>query len=323
MLRFWNVMIAILVVIIVVGAVGFLVFRDADIPRADIMQQYSNEHSQFIELSEGIVAHIRDEGLRDGPTLFLIHGSNASLHTWESWVSELGGDFRLVSIDLPGHGLTGRVAGDSYSTVAMADFVLRVADALQIDHFALAGNSMGGEVSLRIALTAPSRVLALVLISSAGMVQDDVESVPLVFRLTASPWGRIILRHMSPRGLFRNALRDIVATPDRFVTEAMIDRYRDLTLMAGTREANIKRYRDYAAGLRQPIEAHLDRLALPVLILWGAHDSLILPRYGERMRDAIEGSELIVYADAGHLAMEEIPIVSAAAARAFLRPHMR
>ena len=125
-------LIALAFAVIVISVVQF------DVPREELVGQYAGGASQFVTLPSGASAHMRDEGNPDGPVLVLIHGSNASLHTWEPWVAELGDSYRIVSMDLPGHGLTGRVPGDDYTREGMADFVGELMDVLNVDRFAIA-----------------------------------------------------------------------------------------------------------------------------------------------------------------------------------------
>jgi pimeloyl-ACP methyl ester carboxylesterase len=99
----------------------------------------------------------------------LLHGSNASLHTWEPWVALLGDEYRIVSVDLPGHRLTGRVPDDDDSMAAFVATVAAVADHLGIDRFALGGNSMGGGVTWQFALAHPERVSAMILVDAVGL----------------------------------------------------------------------------------------------------------------------------------------------------------
>ncbi|MDP1625567.1 MAG: alpha/beta fold hydrolase [Parvibaculum sp.] len=169
-------------VVIVISVMRF------DVPREELIGKYAGGASQFVTLPSGASAHFRDEGNRDGPALVLVHGSNASLHTWEPWVAELGGTYRIISMDLPGHGLTGRVPGDDYSREGMAAFVHELADALGVTRFAIGGNSMGGGVSALYAMEHPERVSALILVDSAGVpvVRDDTDP-PLAFRLARMP----------------------------------------------------------------------------------------------------------------------------------------
>ncbi|MFY7761311.1 alpha/beta fold hydrolase, partial [Aquidulcibacter sp.] len=76
-----------------------------DLPRAVAEARYTSPTSQFINISDGVRLHVRNEGKRDAPVLILAHGSNASLHTWEPWVGQLKDNWRVISFDFPAHGL--------------------------------------------------------------------------------------------------------------------------------------------------------------------------------------------------------------------------
>ncbi len=80
-----------------------------DIPAKELRAKYANAESEFVDLGDGLTVHLRDEGPKDAPTLILLHGSNASLHTWQQWVDRLGKDYRIIRYDQPGHGLTARI----------------------------------------------------------------------------------------------------------------------------------------------------------------------------------------------------------------------
>ena len=159
-----------LLVVVVVGA--GLAFVEFDLSFDELKDTYVSPSSQFIDLPDGSRAHVRDEGNRNGYPLILVHGSTASLHTWEPWVKELGNTYRIVSMDLPGHGLTGATPSGDYSRDAMVEFVRDVMDALGIDRAALAGNSMGGGVVAAFAEDYPTRVSHLILISSAQSISS-------------------------------------------------------------------------------------------------------------------------------------------------------
>src|SRR3546814_17981420 len=100
-----GLLIVLAVVVIAVSVVRF------DKTKDELAAKYAGAPSQFITLANGAVAHVRDQGNREGPALVLIHGSNASLHTWEHWAALLGAKYRIVTMDMPGHGLPGAVPG--------------------------------------------------------------------------------------------------------------------------------------------------------------------------------------------------------------------
>src|SRR6476646_3151420 len=137
-----------------------------DIPRAILETKYGGSPSQFLTLPGGTRAHVRDRGPRDAPALVLIHGSNASLYTWEPWVKRLTDRFRVVTLDLPGHGLTGAVPNRDYTQEAMVKFIGEVTDLFGLHRFAIGGNSMGGRASVLFTINHPERVTHLVLVDS-------------------------------------------------------------------------------------------------------------------------------------------------------------
>lgn len=300
-------------VVLLLGS-SFLI--SSDLLRSDLVEKYRNENSFFYRLPSGAMAHIRDEGNRNGPPVFLIHGSNASLHTWEPWVKELGDSYRLISFDLPGHGLTGVTPEDDYSVDGMARFTKEIADLFKLDKVTLAGNSMGGSVSLKFALDYPQRTKALVLVSSGGMKRDETAEDVGAFSLARNETARGLMRYITPRFLIARTLRGVVVDPDNFVTDEMVTRYWELLRMTGSRDATIKRFAAYET--RGALEPLLPAVRAPALILWGTQDRLIPVTQGIRMAQTLPNSNIKVYGNAAHLAHEEIPEQTAADTRAFL-----
>src|SRR5580704_9504734 len=91
-----------LLVVVLALAGALYYFSEPDIARSVLEAKYATPPSQFLMLSDGARAHVRDQGSRGGAVLVLVHGSNASLFTWEPWAKRLGGQFRVVSIDMTG-----------------------------------------------------------------------------------------------------------------------------------------------------------------------------------------------------------------------------
>lgn len=89
--------------LLLLGAILFgalLGIRDADIPYTVLVERYGQRPSEFVKLESGLTAHYRDQGNKEGPVLLLVHGSNASLYTWEPWArSELALHYRILSVD--------------------------------------------------------------------------------------------------------------------------------------------------------------------------------------------------------------------------------
>jgi pimeloyl-ACP methyl ester carboxylesterase len=293
---------------------AFLYFSDPDIPRATLEAKYATPPSQFVQLADGARAHVRDRGRRDAPAIVLIHGNMLSLFSWEPWAGRLDDTFRVVTLDLPGHGLTGAVPSGDYTQKGMVEFVRMVADKLGLGRFAIAGHSMGGGIAARFAETYPQRVAALILVDSVGMPSKPPDPQPWIFRLLRVPVLNQVLLHITPRSLVAQNL-DGLTVRKGVITDAVIDQYWDFVRMAGTRKATFVRF-----GLPRNtyVRDHIAAVQAPTLILWGAEDPDIPVADGHLYAKAISGSKLLIYADTGHFTHEEVPDQSAADARAFL-----
>lgn len=308
--------IGILVVIGVVLVGGFVLLNQPDIPRSTLEAKYATPPSKFVMLPDGARAHYRDRGPRDAQVLVLLHGSNASLFTWEPWAKALSDRFRVVTVDLPGHGLTGAVPNHDYSQKGMSDFVNEFVDKLGLGKFALGGNSMGGGIAAYYAETHPDRLTHLILIDAGGMPVKQGDRIPMAFKLLGQPWMRPVLLHITPRSLVSEGLNDAIVRKS-ILTDAMIDEYWDFARMEGTREATAERFSQPFTG-RSYIKDHIGAITMPTLILWGEEDHLVPVAAAHEFNDAIPHSKLIVYPATGHIPMEEVAQQSAADVRAFV-----
>ncbi len=295
---------------------AFLLLRTPDVPVDELKAKYGSPASQYLELSPGLTVHLRDEGPRDAPALFLIHGSNASLHTWEPWVERLSKRYRVVSLDLQGHGLTGPIPSGCYTTECMAETVEAVREKLGIDRIAIGGNSMGGGVSTAYALAHPDRVRALVLVDSAGAPVKRDGPPPLGFRIAQTPGIREIGTMITPRSVIAETLDKSVSVKS-VANDAAVDRYWELLRAPGSREATMQRFASYGPSKLTP-ESFGPLANTPVLILWGEEDALIPVSAARWFQQAIPHAKLIVYPKIGHLPQEEAPDRSAADLAGFL-----
>ena len=222
-MRVFLIAVLALLVVLVGAFVGaFFYFRDPDIPRATLEAKYATPPSQFLILSDGARAHVRDRGPRDAPALLLLHGNQLSLFTWEPWASRLDDTFRVVTMDLPAHGLTGTVPSGDYTQNGMVEFVKQVADELELDKFAIGGHSMGGGIAARFAETYPDRVTQLVLVDAVGMPSKPPAKRPLIFRLLRAPVLNQVLLHITPRAMVAQTLNEGIVRK-AILTDAMID----------------------------------------------------------------------------------------------------
>ena len=286
-------------------AVLWAVFATPDIPVARLKAKYANAASQFVELSPGTIIHVRDEGPRDGFPLVLVHGSNASLHTWEPWAARLTAKgYRVVSLDLPAHGLSGPTPQGLYTNAAYVGIVEQLVDRLGLTRFALGGNSMGGGVAWRYAVKHPERLAALILVDATGQPAPKGSSPPLGFRLARIPVARDLLATVTPRGLIEQSFKQSISN-QAIATPAMVDRYWELLLYPGNRRATVQRFGQYQGD--DGAAAKLKTLSVPTLLLWGREDRLIPVSVAAWFSRQLPNARVTILDDIGHIPMEEAP----------------
>ena len=306
---------------LLLGALALPMLQAPDRPVETLVARWAPPPSEFLDLN-GQLVHYRDEGPKSDPVpLVLLHGTSASLHTWDGWTKALRGQRRVIRLDLPGFGLTGpfsgSYAGQPYSGPAYAAFVLDVLDRLQVQRFVAAGNSLGGEVAWRIAATAPQRVAGLVLVDAGGYsVQDAAQrgTMPLGWQLARLPVLGHITEYLLPRQVIVQGLHAVYGDPSR-ITEALVDRYFELILRAGNRAALVQRAQQWSGG--EGVD-HVTGVSAPTLVLWGGRDALLPPTLAQRFVADIPGARLQVFDDLGHVPQEEDPVRTVAVVQAFL-----
>ena len=298
-----------MVVVTILLAVGVATQWRRDLPLETLRARWATGASRFIEV-DGMQVHYRDEGT--GPAIVLVHGTSASLHTWDGWTAELARRYRVVRFDLPAFGLTGPSPTHDYSIGAYVTFVDHVATQLGVARFVIAGNSLGGDIAWHFALAHGDKTRALILVDAGGYPFVHGPA-PIAFRIARWPVLPHLLAHLDPRLLVTDAVHKVYGDPAR-IQPGVLERYIDLTLRAGNRAAFFDRM-----GTRNPDDSALiATIHTPTLILWGARDRVIDPANAPRFARDIPGAKLIVYDDLGHIPMEEDPARTVRDVEAFL-----
>jgi pimeloyl-ACP methyl ester carboxylesterase len=258
--------------------------------------------TQMLEVDGGSVAVVDTGG--DGPPLLWLHGLGG---VWQNWLLNIPafmGTHRCVAVDLPGFGMSEKPDGE-ISIHGLARTVDRVCDALDIENPLVIGNSMGGFVGAELAVSFPTRVAKLVLVSAAGLSTEYLAREPLLAgaRIFMALTARTGLRGSPvvkrPR-LRRIALQTVVRYPERLSVPLASE------LVAG---ANAPGFIDaFDALIGYSFRDRLARIEVPVLIVWGRNDILVPVADAEMFEHLIgENAHAVIFEDTGHLAMLERP----------------
>lgn len=309
-----------LAIVAVVLVAGWFALRKPDIPYTELEQKYALAGAKYADLGGGMRLRYLDQGPADAPVVLLVHGYTSSLDSWLPWIAQLKGDYRVVALDLPGHGLSRAPDGWEASPAAYAALIERFVRQQGLETFVIAGESMGGWVAWEYALAHPSRVRGLILSDSSGWPDERPEAKAKaesgVVKALHNPIGRAILLPLDPRASLRNGLIASFEN-DKLVTDAMVDRYVDFYRAPGHRDL----LTDLLVNWDTWPMATPERLAaikVPTLILHGEKDQLVPLEHGRLFDQAIPDSRLIVYQGVGHIPPEEAAARSAADVKAFL-----
>lgn len=280
-----------------------------DRDRRFLETRYLAAPGDMVELAKWRL-YVRDSGPRDASAIILIHGFGASLQTWDAWADGLSRKHRVIRFDLPGSGLSVPDPAADYTDARSIELLLALMDHLGLPRASIAGHSIGGRIAWTFAATHPDRVDRLVLVAPDGFASPGFEygkapEVPSVLGL---------MRYVLPKPLLRMNLKPAYANP-AFLDDALLDRYYDLILAPGARQAMLDRMRQTVLVDPRPL---LAAIRAPTLLVWGERDAMIPFANSNDYLKALPDARLVSFPAAGHLPQEEAAADSLAAVEAFL-----
>jgi pimeloyl-ACP methyl ester carboxylesterase len=300
--------------IVAILVIIFILFGHRDKSLVELKTKYANAASAFISV-DSMDVHYRDEGnTSDSLPIVLLHGTGASLHTYDTWVAVLKNEKRVVRMDLPAFGLTGPFPNGNYSIENYVRFIHDFLSVKGITKCILAGNSLGGQIAYRFTISHPLTVDKLILIDAAGYPLES-KSIPIAFRMARMPILNKAIKYITPRFMVRASVENVYADKTK-VTDTLVDRYFDLALRAGNRQALVDRMTFAYDTSTIPL---IKNIKQRTLLLWGEQDLLIPTKYAYRFHDDLSNDSLVILKNLGHVPMEEGAKESLEVVRGFLK----
>ncbi|SHF92046.1 alpha/beta fold hydrolase [Ornithinibacillus halophilus] len=234
------------------------------------------------------------------PPILLLHGFVASSYSFHKLIPLLKNDFSIITIDLPGFGRSEKSTTFTYSYKNYAKLVLACMDYFKLDTIYLAGHSMGGQISLNIALLQPERIKKLILFASSAYLKRAKKSLILSSYL---PFFHLYARHEIQKNGVRETLENVIYDHS-LITEELIEEYK--------RPINEKDFSKSLVRLLRHREGdlspeQLQRIQKPALLLWGEQDKVVSLKIGKKLAKDLPNAKLLSYKNAGHLITEEKP----------------
>lgn len=254
-----------------------------------------------------------------GQPVILIHGFGGSMWQWEHQQQPLSAEFRLITPDLIGSGLSTK-PDIEYRPEQMLEYFIGFMDALRIRQATLVGNSMGAGLAIGMALTYPDRVSQLVLIDGLPANVRERLTSPSIKRAldTAAPsWLASFGNWLFGGVMIESVLKEIVHDP-ALLTPAVIERSNRNRQRPGVIPP-LMTVRDTLPLWESGFATRIGEIRHPTLILWGEEDRVFPLPTGEDLQRTIKGSALVRIPNAGHIPQWERPDLANRAMIEFLR----
>ena len=287
-----------------------------------------------VALSTGIHMNVALAGPAGAPPVILMHGFPESHRTWREIAVRLDDSLRLVMPDLRGFGETDRPQEvGAYATDTLIADIFALADALDIDRFALVGHDWGGAIAWAAALRGNSRISRLAIVNSPhplifqrSLMEDEAQRAASQYmRAFRNPGMEAGIEAMGFDAFFDKSFAKHVDMARISPAERQI--YIDQWSRPGALTAMLNWYRSSQvvvpavgeeAAMPDWVARGLPKLKIPVRVIWGLEDKALLPIQLQGIGDVGEDVEVFPLAGVGHFAPWEAPDEVAAALGPFL-----
>lgn len=273
----------------------------------------------------GVPLRVRISGPEDGTPILLIHGIARSLEDWTEAQDLLAERFRVISTDLPGFGYSRR-GRERPSLPAFGRAMAALLDAAGVtEPVHVMGNSLGGGVSMALAVDHPGRVASITLVNSVGFGSEaNISALPMAYGVLAALPGLSGTFGPRARAAGADTIRDLfwdreLATVEQLRHAGKLAKQPDFRATflgtAATLGAPVVGVR---AGWRRDLVSRVAASGIPVLVVWGDDDRILPPKHLKAAGKLIPGSRTHLFADTGHMPQVERPAEFAAVVGEFV-----
>jgi pimeloyl-ACP methyl ester carboxylesterase len=245
--------------------------------------------------------------LGEGPPVVFVHGLSGCWQNWLENIPHFARRHRVIAIDMPGFG-DSELPQDEISIPGYGRFVDAFLGEIGVERCALIGNSMGGFIAAETAVSHPSRVERLMLVSAAGgprlrewnsaRENHVLRAAHLFAPLVAGVFARREYLVRRP-GLRRYLLWKIVRHPDRIGPELCYE------VASGAGKPGF--FDALTAIFQYDFSARVPEIACPTLIVWGQNDEIVPVEDAYEYERLIPGARKVIFEDTGHVPMVERP----------------
>jgi uncharacterized protein (TIGR00369 family) len=258
----------------------------------------------------GDIAYLRKG---QGPAIVLLHGIPSSSYLWRDVIDPLSATFDVLAPDLLGYGDSDKRLDADLSIAAQARYMVAFMESIGVHQAAVVGHDIGGGVAQLMATDEPQRVARLILIDS---VVDNNWPVADIARLKEPVWDQIMV-NLDLRDGLRKGLEAGIVTEGR-VTDELVDEWTRPFQDLGGRRAYLRAARALNNRDLTSRSRHVQEVETPTLILWGANDKFLEPRWADTLKHKLRDTTVEIIEPGGHFLPLDRPDAVAEAIMRFL-----
>jgi uncharacterized protein (TIGR00369 family) len=240
----------------------------------------------------GDIAYLRKG---HGPPLLLLHGIPSSSYLWRDLIDPLSNTFDVLAPDLLGYGDSDKRLDADLSIAAQARYMVAFMETVGVHQAAVVGHDIGGGIAQLMAVDEPQRVARLILIDS---VVDNNWPIPDIARLKEPVWDQIMV-NIDLRSGLRKGLEAGIVTEGR-VTGDLVDEWTRPFQDLGGRRAYLRAARALNNRDLTSRTKHVEEIETPTLILWGANDKFLEPRWADTLKHKLRDTTVEIIDPGGH-----------------------
>lgn len=307
---------SVLVIVLMVGMVYGCASTQKSIYNfaIDMERSRADLKAKTVQVEGESVSYLEREG--SGEIIILVHGFTADKNNWLRFVRYIPEKYRVLAIDMPGHGDNIRVMDRKYDPSSLSSGIAKTIDALELKRFHIAGNSLGGLVSKIYSVEHPDNVITLGLFDSAGVVSREPSDFQQALKKEDNPF--VVKTREDYDRLIEYAFYDepFMPWPIHAVMSREYIKRNDFNqkMFGELIHSELFTNPDFARNT-------LPSLKVPVFVIWGDKDRLLHVSSTEVYQDLLPQVEVTILKDCGHIPMIERPEESADHYSTFLEKH--
>jgi len=248
-----------------------------------------------------------------GDPIVMLHGFGGSKNDWAQFAKYFTSDYRVILPDLPGFGDSTKLEKGELGIMFQVEKVHEFARALQLEKIHLVGHSMGGNIAGNFAGTYPEMVKSLALIDAARVITQEKSEFDLLMEKGVNPY---MIKNVKD---FDTFMEFLCYKPPQI--PSLMKRYIAKQIMA-TYKLYEKSFNEEWEKSIFP-ESKIKQIAAPTLIIWGESDKNLHVSSAYIFQKNIEGSNVVIIDECGHIPIMEKPEETASAYSEFLKESAR